>query len=100
MAGDRGYLGTAVAPLLRAAGHEAGGLDRGRYEGCDLGPAPDAGPSSGAGLRTVTAGQPTGCEAVVRLAALSNDPAGQLNQPGGLQLAAGAGAGTAGLLRP
>jgi nucleoside-diphosphate-sugar epimerase len=100
VAGDRGYIGNAVAPLPRAAGHEVGGLDLGRYEGCDLGPAPGAGPPSGAGIGTVTAAQPTGCDAVVGLAALSSDPAGHLNQPGGLQLAAGAGAGTAGLLRP
>ena len=39
VAGDRGYIGTVLVPFLRAAGHEADGLDLGWYEGCDLGPA-------------------------------------------------------------
>ena len=39
VAGDRGYIGTVLVPLLRAAGHEVDGLDIGLYEGCDLGPA-------------------------------------------------------------
>ena len=39
VAGDRGYIGTVLVPLLRAAGHEVDGLDLGLYDGCDLGPA-------------------------------------------------------------
>ena len=40
VAGDRGYIGAVLVPLLDAAGHEVDGLDLGLYEGCDLGPAP------------------------------------------------------------
>src|SRR5690348_15668472 len=37
VAGDRGYVGTVLVPVLRAAGHVVEGLDLGLYEGCDLG---------------------------------------------------------------
>ncbi len=50
VAGDRGYIGTVLVPLLRAAGHEVEGLDLGLYEGCDLGPAP-GGRAAAAGKR-------------------------------------------------
>ena len=40
VAGDRGYIGAVLVPLLDSAGHEVDGLDLGLYEGCDLGPAP------------------------------------------------------------
>jgi nucleoside-diphosphate-sugar epimerase len=84
VAGDRGYIGAVLVPFLRAEGHEVDGLDLGLYEGCDLGPALDA-QSTGAGLpwpcdmRDVTAAQLAGYEAVLCLAALSNDPLGDLN---------------------
>jgi nucleoside-diphosphate-sugar epimerase len=84
VAGDRGYIGAVLVPFLRAEGHEVDGLDLGLYEGCDLGPALD-GPSTGAGLpwpcdmRDVTAAQLAGYDAVLCLAALSNDPLGDLN---------------------
>jgi hypothetical protein len=38
VAGDRGYIGAVMVPVLRA-GHEVDGLDLGLYEGCDLSPA-------------------------------------------------------------
>ncbi len=79
VAGDRGYIGAVMVPCLRAAGHEVGGLDVGLYEGCDLGPGPEdiAGPPCD--IRDAQAGQLAGYDAVVCLAALSNDPLGDLN---------------------
>jgi nucleoside-diphosphate-sugar epimerase len=86
IAGDGGYIGTVLTPFLRAAGHQATGLDLGLYDGCDLGPgagaaagAQDAGTGAHADMRDVTAGQLAGYDAVVCLAALSNDPLGDLN---------------------
>lgn len=38
VAGDRGYIGAVLVPVLRAGGHEVEGCDVGLYEGCDLGP--------------------------------------------------------------
>jgi nucleoside-diphosphate-sugar epimerase len=80
VAGDRGYIGTVLAPVLRAAGHEVDGLDLGLYEGCDLGPGPeDVGVRAVIDIRDSDTGDLTGYDAVVCLAALSNDPLGDLN---------------------
>jgi nucleoside-diphosphate-sugar epimerase len=78
LTGHQGYLGTVLAPMLRAAGHEVTGLDSGLFAACVLGPAPDDPPGSTADLRAVTAAQLAGFDAVVHLAALSNDPLGSL----------------------
>ncbi len=78
VAGDRGYIGSVLVPLLRGAGHDVDGLDLGLYEGCDLGPALDASPGAQCDIRDVAAGQLTGYDAVLCLAALSNDPLGDL----------------------
>jgi nucleoside-diphosphate-sugar epimerase len=79
VAGDRGYIGAILAPFLRAAGHEVDGLDLGLYEGCDLGPAMEGSLRPPRDMRDVTVGQLTGYDAVLCLAALSNDPLGDLN---------------------
>jgi nucleoside-diphosphate-sugar epimerase len=96
VAGDRGYIGGVLVPFLRAAGHEVHGLDLDLYQGCDLGPAAeDAASRPPQDMRDVTAGQLAGYDAVLCLAALSNDPLGDLspsatysvNLDGTLQLA-------------
>jgi len=78
VAGDRGYIGAILVPVLQAAGHHVDGLDLGLYEGCDLGAAP-AGVSPPRDIRDVTHGELAGHDAVICLAALSNDPLGHLN---------------------
>ena len=80
VAGDRGYIGAVLVPFLRAAGHQVDGLDLGLYEGCDFGPAPeDLGARPPRDIRDAEAGQLAGYNAVICLAALSNDPLGHLN---------------------
>jgi nucleoside-diphosphate-sugar epimerase len=80
VAGDRGYIGAVLVPFLREAGHEVTGLDLGLYEGCDLGPPlPDAGERARMDMRDVTATDLADYDAVLCLAALSNDPLGDLN---------------------
>jgi nucleoside-diphosphate-sugar epimerase len=80
VAGDRGYIGAILAPFLRAAGHDVVGFDVGLYEGCDLGPGPeDLGDVVPRDLRDADPAQLADCDAVVCLAALSNDPLGHLN---------------------
>lgn len=80
VAGDRGYIGAILVPFLLAAGHEVDGLDTGFYEGCDLGPPGEPARSrTVVDIRDVNAGQLAGYDAVVCLAALSNDPLGDLN---------------------
>ena len=61
------------------AGHEVDGLDLGLYEGCDLGPAPGSAAGRPRDIRDVTASRLAGYDAVLCLAALSNDPLGHLN---------------------
>jgi nucleoside-diphosphate-sugar epimerase len=78
LTGHQGYLGTVMAPVLRRAGHEVIGLDSGLFADCVLGPEPAAVPGHAVDLRDVTAAALSGVDAVVHLAALSNDPLGSL----------------------
>ena len=79
LTGHQGYLGTVMAPILAAAGHEVTGLDSGLFADCVLGSLdhPDVEGVS-ADIRDVTVEQLQGFDAVVHMAALSNDPLGAL----------------------
>ena len=76
--GHQGYLGTVMVPILQAAGHDVIGLDSGFFADCVLGPAPVDPPDIRVDLRDVTREQLENFEAVIHLAALSNDPLGAL----------------------
>lgn len=76
--GTEGYLGTVMVPILQKAGHEVVGLDIGYFADCVLGPMPDDPPLLQTDLRDVTVDQLGGFDAVIHLAALSNDPLGSL----------------------
>ncbi|WP_405139569.1 NAD-dependent epimerase/dehydratase family protein [Nocardia sp. NBC_01388] len=76
--GHQGYLGTVMVPELQRAGHEVTGLDIGYFADCVLGETPPAPPTLTVDLRDVTVDQLAGFDAVVHLAALSNDPLGAL----------------------
>ncbi|GHE36395.1 NAD-dependent dehydratase [Streptosporangium violaceochromogenes] len=78
LTGHQGYLGSVMAPVLTRAGHEVIGLDSGLFAGCLLGPAPDDPTGHRVDLRDVTGAALAGVDAVVHLAALSNDPLGSL----------------------
>jgi nucleoside-diphosphate-sugar epimerase len=67
-----------MAPVLQAAGHEVIGLDVDYYRGCDLTPLPEV-PSIEKDVRDITDDDLSGFDAVIHLAALSNDPIGNLN---------------------
>ena len=79
--GHHGYIGSILMPLLAEAGHEAVGLDSDLFESCTLGAPPDEARwrSVRKDLRDVEAGDLEGFAAVIHLAALSNDPLGDLN---------------------
>lgn len=79
--GHEGYLGSVLVPMFVAAGHEVIGLDTGLYADCVLGPAPEPVPALRVDLRDVTAQQlaEVNPDAVVHLAALCNDPLGDLD---------------------
>lgn len=76
--GHDGYIGTVLTPMLAAAGHEAVGLDIGLFGECAFGEVPDV-PALTRDIRDVTAADLEGFEAVMHLAAISNDPIGDLN---------------------
>lgn len=77
--GHNGYLGSVMVPVLRAAGHEVLGLDTLFFEDCGLGDDVDRGPSIRKDIRDVEISDLNGLDAVVHLAALCNDPLGDLN---------------------
>jgi nucleoside-diphosphate-sugar epimerase len=77
--GHRGYIGVEMVPELRAAGHEVVGLDIGLFDECDFQSPPDDIPGLDVDLRDVTPSHLAGFDAVIHLAALSNDPLGDLS---------------------
>ena len=79
LTGHDGYIGTVLAPQLRAAGHEVRGLDAGLFSACAFGSQPPAVPAVRRDVRDATAADLAGADAVVHLANLSNDPLGNLD---------------------
>jgi nucleoside-diphosphate-sugar epimerase len=77
--GHNGYIGSVMVPMLQAAGHDVTGLDTYLYEACTFGPAVPDVPSLRIDLRDVRPDQLRGFGAVVHLAALCNDPLGNLD---------------------
>ena len=78
--GHNGYIGSVMVPVLRASGHDIVGLDTFFFEDCLLGDAPDAVPAIRKDIRDMQVSDLEGFDAVVHLAALCNDPLGDLNQ--------------------
>jgi nucleoside-diphosphate-sugar epimerase len=74
-----GYIGTALTPMLLAGGHEVVGLDSDLYRRCTFfeGMAPV--PTIVRDLRDIVPADVRGFNAVLHLAALSNDPLGNLD---------------------
>ncbi len=76
--GHDGYIGTVLTPMLKAAGHEVVGLDSRLYDGCVFGEVPEV-ETINMDVRDVRAEHLDGFDAVMHLAAISNDPIGHLN---------------------
>jgi nucleoside-diphosphate-sugar epimerase len=79
--GNEAYLGSVIVPRLVEAGHDVVGLDVGWFRRCTVGPAPAEVPTLRVDLRDVTAADlmPERLDAVIHLAALCNDPLGNLD---------------------
>ncbi len=73
LTGSEGFIGPVVWRLLRSAGHELTGLDAGYFAGSS------SAESSRRDVRDLTPADLEGFDAVVHLAALSNDPMGELH---------------------
>ena len=78
--GSHGYIGSVTVPLLRAAGHDVTGLDATYYRGCDLFDAEETAPTLELDVRDVRPDELAGFDGIVHLAALSNDPLGDLDR--------------------
>lgn len=80
--GQNGYIGSVLVPMLQAAGHEVVGLDNDYFEACRFGDPAAASPSLEAYRRDMRDLRPEdvpACDAVIHLAALSNDALGTLD---------------------
>jgi nucleoside-diphosphate-sugar epimerase len=77
--GHQGYIGSVMVPLLLEAGHDVVGLDTGLYEACGFGDHRVEVAGIRLDLRDVEPRHLDGFEAVIHLAALSNDPLGDLD---------------------
>lgn len=79
--GHRGYIGSVMVPILLEAGHEVTGLDSDLYARCSYEPGGALAdiPSVIKDIRDVRPADLKGFDAVIHLAALSNDPLGDLN---------------------
>jgi nucleoside-diphosphate-sugar epimerase len=79
LTGCNGYVGPVMMQTLRAAGHEVVGVDTDFFSGCDFGGAATLDAAVRKDVRDLAVGDLSGVEAVVHLAALSNDPIGELD---------------------
>ena len=79
LTGHKGYIGAVAVPMLRSAGHEVVGFDTDLFEGCEFGDGLDNIPEIRKDIRDLTASDLQGFDAVIHLAALSNDPLGNLD---------------------
>jgi nucleoside-diphosphate-sugar epimerase len=79
--GHKGYIGTIMTPLLLEAGHEVVGYDSDLYRRCTFPAGGDIAevPMLEKDTRAIEAQDLRGFDAVIHLAALSNDPLGNLN---------------------
>ncbi|MBE7474453.1 MAG: NAD-dependent dehydratase [Anaerolineae bacterium] len=77
--GHNGYIGTVLTPLLVAEGHTVVGLDTDLYERCTFGDGVPQMPAIKKDIRDVEPADLEGFDAIIHLAALSNDPLGNLN---------------------
>ena len=93
--GHQGYIGAHLVALLMERGHTVTGCDIGLFEGCGWEPVAPPTRSLSKDVRVVAADDLRGHDAVMHLAALSNDPMGdidetltyQINQEGSIRLA-------------
>ena len=77
--GHLGYIGTHVVDLLKEAGHQVTGCDIRLFEGCEYTELPIADRELTCDVRNLRVADLEGHDCVMHLAAISNDPMGDLN---------------------
>ncbi|TSD04779.1 MAG: NAD-dependent epimerase/dehydratase [Parcubacteria group bacterium Greene0714_36] len=79
LTGHRGYIGAVLGDMLAARGHEVVGYDTGLYAGSELYPWRCTFREIRKDIRDISPEDVDGIEGVIHLAALSNDPLGELD---------------------
>jgi nucleoside-diphosphate-sugar epimerase len=77
--GHHGYIGSVLVPVLNEAGHEVVGLDSDLFAACAFGSEQPKVQSLRMDVRDVESEDLVGFDAVIHLAAVCNDPVGDLN---------------------
>ncbi len=77
--GHDGYIGSVMVKTLTEAGHDVSGLDTYYFEDCVFGEREQPVPASRKDTRDIEDADLQGFDAVVDLAALSNDPLGDID---------------------
>ncbi|WP_432797437.1 NAD-dependent epimerase/dehydratase family protein [Poriferisphaera sp. WC338] len=77
--GHLGYIGVHLVELLKDAGHEVTGCDLALFEGCEWEPFVRPDHEHIKDVREITVDDLRGHDCVMHLAAISNDPMGDLN---------------------
>jgi nucleoside-diphosphate-sugar epimerase len=77
--GHLGYIGSHLVDLLKRGGHRVTGCDLGLFEGCEWEPVTRPDRELRKDTRAIEASDLDGADCVMHLAAISNDPMGDLN---------------------
>ena len=77
--GHRGFIGAHLVDVLKQEGHTVVGCDLQLFEGCNWEPLVEPDRELIKDVRTIETRDLDGCECVMHLAAISNDPMGELN---------------------
>lgn len=77
--GHRGYIGVHLVDLLKQAGHQVTGVDLGLFEGCEWEPVTPPDRELTKDVNDLTAHEVAGHDCIMHLAAISNDPMGELS---------------------
>src|SRR2546428_1834544 len=77
--GHKGYIGSVLVPMLQTAELDVSGRDSALFWECNFGDVPPDGAALTIDVRDVGESELSGFDAVIHLAALSNDPLGDVN---------------------
>jgi nucleoside-diphosphate-sugar epimerase len=78
--GHRGYIGPHLVELLKSDGHSVTGVDIGYFDRCAWDPLLQPDLDLTCDFRSLTEKELEGCDCICHLAAISNDPMGDLDE--------------------
>lgn len=79
LTGHRGFIGAHLVDVLKQEGHIVVGCDLKLFEGCNWEPLVDPDLELIKDIRSIEAADVDSCDCIMHLAAISNDPMGELN---------------------